>query len=110
MAPSAALTNGVVDPKAEKWELLAFKSKSRPLFAWRVFGTLFADREMVGRNVRGISFGDVRKGKLNEAKMNLVRMIVEKWKPLKYGEKWYDCWRACEKGIDSNLRKKKFDV
>ena len=72
---------------------------------WLVVLDSFRVDEMKDRNVRGIG-----KVALDKEKMNLVKNVVLVWFPLKSDENGHMAWRACEKNVDTYLRKAPYTV
>ena len=73
--------------------------------SWLVIYEMFSFQELKDRNVRGIG-----KLALDKAKMECTKKIVLAWFPIKPEENGHAAWRACEKNIDTYLRKAPYTV
>ena len=82
-------------------------SISRRNFAKNLTFLLFSEQELIGKNCTGRVFGRCApKGKLDEAKLNAVKMATFKKYPCRPGELDFIWQRECIKAIDKAIRSK----
>ena len=93
------------NPYNMRWHRIKERSTSRVNMTWLVVLDSFRLDEMKDRNVRGIG-----KLPLDKEKMSYVKNIALAWYPLKVDENGHMAWRACEKNMDTYLRKAPYTV